>query len=107
MIEGGELVVRLSRLEKLGAFHGDVRVPLAAVADAHASERPFGELRGLRAPGAGVPGVIALGTWRSRAGKDFVALYRGKPGVIVNLSDAPFARLLVSTDDAGAVAAAI
>jgi hypothetical protein len=105
--EQGELVLRLSRREKLGALHGDVRVPLGAVERVSVSPTPFRELRGMRMPGAGLPGVIALGTWRSRGGKDFAALYRGKPGVIVELRDAPYGRLLVSGDDAEAIAAAI
>ncbi len=75
--------------------------------DLYVSRRPFGELRGVRAPGTGVPGRIALGTWRYRGGKDFAALYGGKPAVIVHLRDAPFRRLLVSADDAEPLAAAI
>jgi hypothetical protein len=105
--ENDELVLRLSRREKLGALRGDVRVPLSSVERVSVSATPFRELRGLRAPGAGLPGVIALGTWRYRGGKDLVALYRRTPGVIVDLRDAPYRRLLVSADDAPAIAAAI
>ena len=83
--EGDEIVVKLNDLEKAGALHGDVRVPASAVRDVRVSTTPFRELRGIRAPGAGVPGVIALGTWRSRSGKDFAALYRGGPAVVVEL----------------------
>ena len=63
--EGPELVVRLNDLEKAGALQGDVRVPWSTVRDFRVSRRaPFRELRGVRAPGTGIPGVIALGTWR-------------------------------------------
>jgi hypothetical protein len=103
--DANDLVLRLSRLEKLGALHGDARVPRDAVEDVAVSQEPFRELRGMRAPGTGFPGRIALGTWRHRDGKDFVALYRDKPAVIVRLRDAPFRRLLVSVDDPEAVAA--
>lgn len=106
-IEDRELVVSLSRWEKAGALHGDVRVPLSSIDDVSVSAQPFGELRGLRAPGTGLPRVIALGTWRYLGGKDFAALYRGRPAMIVRLRDAPHARLLVSADDADTVAAAI
>lgn len=99
-IEGDDLVLRLSRLEQVGALHGDIRVALSAVGDLQISERPFGELRGIRAPGTGLPRRIALGTWRHRRGKDFAALYRGRPAIIVRLRDAPFQRLLVCSDDA-------
>jgi hypothetical protein len=102
--EGDELVVRLNDLEKAGALRGDVRVPLSAVRAVTVSERPFRDLRGLRAPGAGLPGVIALGTWRYRGGKDFAALYRGGPALVVELDeDAPYRRLLVSAHDAVAL----
>jgi hypothetical protein len=105
--EGGDLVVRLSRLERLGAFHGDVHVPLTAVQSVHVSADPFREVRGLRAPGTGVPRRIALGTWRRRGGKDFVALRAGRPAVVVHLRAGPLRRLLISAEDADAVAAAI
>ena len=105
--EGDELLLRLSPWEKLGALHGDVRVALNAVRDVVAGDAPFHDLRGLRAPGTGLPRRIALGTWRYRGGKDFAALYRAKPAVIVSLQDAPFGRLLVSADDAADVAARI
>jgi hypothetical protein len=71
------------------------------------SADPWRALRGLRAPGTGLPGVIALGTWRRRGRKDFVALRGRGPGVVVHLRDGPFGRLLVSAGDAEAVAAAI
>ncbi len=102
--EGDELVLRLNDLEKTGALSGDVRVPFAAVRGVHVTSSPFRELRGLRAPGTGIPGVIALGTWRRRGGKDFAALYRGGPAVIVDLAGAPYGRLLVSAHDADSVA---
>jgi hypothetical protein len=102
--EGAELVVRLNDLEKAGAFHGDVRVLAAAVREVRVSQTPFRELRGMRAPGTGWPGVIALGTWRGSGGKDFAALYRGGPAVIVELENAEYRRLLVSAHDAADVA---
>ncbi len=100
-------MLRLSTLEKLGGMRGDVRIPLDAMQDVVVSEEPFAALRGVRAPGTGFPRLIALGTWRYKGRRDFAALYRGKPAVIVQLHDAPYERLLVSADDANALAAAI
>jgi len=107
IVQDGELIVALSRWEKAGALHGDVRVPLAGVEDVSVSAQPFADLRGLRAPGTGCPRVIALGTFRYSGGKDFAALYRRRPAVIVRLRDAGFRRLLIAADDAEAVAARI
>jgi hypothetical protein len=106
-VQGRELVLRLSRAEKLGALHGDVRVALRSVEDLRISRRPFGDLHGTRAPGTGIPRLIALGTWRFRGGKDFAALYRGKEAVIVDMRGAEFQRLLVATDDPDEVLASI
>jgi hypothetical protein len=102
--EGGELVVKLNDLEKLGAFHRDVRVPWSAVTEVRVSESPFRELHGMRAPGTGLPGVIALGTWRGTGGKEFAALYRGGPAVVVSLERGDWRRLLVSDHDAAETA---
>jgi hypothetical protein len=47
--------------------------------------------------------VIGLGTWRQRHRvKDFVAVYRDRPGVVIELdrSVAPFRRLVLSLDSA-------
>jgi hypothetical protein len=107
-IAGDELVLHLSGLERLGAFvRGDARIPLTAVRGAHVAEDPWQELRGLRSPGTGWPKRIALGTWRFSGGKDFAAVYRKGPAVIVDLVGVDFARLIVSTPDAEAVAAEI
>jgi hypothetical protein len=98
--EGDEVVVLLNDIEKMGALRSHVRVPASAVRSVRVSERPFGEIRGVRAPGTGFPRVIALGTWRYSGGKDFVAVYRGEPAVVVELDGAAFARLIVSSHDA-------
>jgi hypothetical protein len=103
--EGDELVVRLSRLEKLGALRGDVRVPRSSVREVRASERPWSELRGIRAPGTGWPGVIALGTRRGEGVRDFSAVYGKRPAAVVELEGAEFDRLVVSVRDAAEVMA--
>lgn len=96
VVEGHDLVVRLNSVEKLGALHGSIRVPLDDVAAVQPSNALWDELRGLRMPGTGLPGVIALGTWRFRGGKDFVAVYRST-GIVVTLANSEWNRLVVSS----------
>lgn len=108
VVEGDEVVVRISALEELGAFHGKVAVPLAAVEAVTVDHHPWGALRGMRAPGTGLPGVIALGPRLWSGGRDFAALYGHKPAVVVDLgSGSPFCRLVVSVADPHAAANAI
>lgn len=96
-IEGDELVLRLGRWERLGGLQRrDLRVSTAKIREARSVDNAYGEVRGFRAPGTGVPGVLLLGTWRARGLKSFVAV-RGKgPGCVIELHDAPFDRLVVS-----------
>jgi hypothetical protein len=103
-VDGGDLVVRLSSLEKLGAFRGDVRIPLSAVRTVRVSDEPWAELRGIRAPGTGIRGVISLCTRRGRGVRDFAAVYRRQPAVVVECSGAVFDRLVISCADAPAKA---
>ena len=107
-VEGPELVVGLSWLELLGALRGNVRVPLRAVRFASAEPDPWGALRGIRAPGTGIPGVIALGTRRFNGSRDFAAVLGHRPAIRVDLGEESlFARLVVSVSDADGTAAAI
>ena len=108
MLDGPDLVVRLSPLEKLAAFRGNVRVPLHAVRSAQAEPDPWSALRGIRAPGTGIPGVIAYGARRFDGGPDFAAVLGSRPAVRVDLDgESPFARLVVSVADPDSTVAAI
>jgi hypothetical protein len=98
VIVTGELVVRLTPLEKLGALHGDIRVPLSAVRSAELELHPWRKLRGARV-GTGLPGVIVLGTLHGTFGKDFVAVYGHRPATLVELNGQKFQRLIVCTAD--------
>ena len=55
----------------------------AAVAAVRVVEDAWPEPRGLRAPGTGLPTVIAVGTRRGRFGKDYAAVHgKGPPAVV-------------------------
>jgi hypothetical protein len=99
-VDGDELVLHLSALEKAEGAHGDIRLPLAKVTVVRAADDPWTELRGIRAPGTGWPNVIAVGTRRGNFGKDFAAVHGKGPAVVVELEGAEYGRLVVTADDA-------
>jgi hypothetical protein len=105
IVEGADLVVQMSDLEKVEAVHVDIHVPLATVKTVRAVDDPWPELRGIRAPGTGIPYVIAVGTRRGSFGKDFAAVHGRGQAVVVDLEGADYSRLVVTTPDAEAVAA--
>lgn len=103
-LDGDELVLDLSGLEKVEGFHGDIRLPRSSVREVRATEDPWSELRGIRAPGTGVPGVVAVGTRRGGGHKDFAAVHGTGSAIVVELEGADFDRLVVTEDDAVAAA---
>jgi hypothetical protein len=98
-VEGADLVLQLSALEKLAGFRGDIRVPVSTVRQVRWVADPWPELRGIRAPGTGWPGVIAVGTRRGTGIKDFSVVHGRGPAIVVELEGAEFDRL-VMTDEA-------
>ncbi|MDH6115308.1 hypothetical protein P3T36_006718 [Kitasatospora sp. MAP12-15] len=100
-IDGDELVVRLGRLEKAAARHGDIRVPVAAVEDVTFQPDAWRALRGTREHGVQVPGARWLGVWRHPGGRDFVAVRPKRRGVVcVDLRQpAPFARISATSEN--------
>jgi hypothetical protein len=62
IIDDQEVTVSLSAMEKLAALHGNVTVPRSAVVQVRPVSDGMAEVHGLRAPGAGLPGVIKVET---------------------------------------------
>jgi hypothetical protein len=108
-VQADELVIRLSGVEQAAAMRREVRVPLAAIESVCAEPDPWGALRGVRAPGTGIPGVVAYGVRRVTGGApDFAAVQGCGPAVRIDLAPgAPFGRLVVTVDDTERVVAAV
>jgi len=99
VVVDGQLIVKLTAMERLGALRrSDVMVPLSSVTSVERLDNARHGIRGLRAPGTGLPGVIALGTWRTRRTIDFVAVSRNEPGYVIELDGGrQFHRLVISS----------
>ena len=106
-VDGADLVLRMSDVEKFEAIHPGVRVPIGAVRTVRVVDDAWPELRGIRAPGTGIPGVIAVGTRRGSFGKDFAVVHGRSAAVVVDLEGADYSRIVVTTPDAEQVAAEI
>lgn len=102
-VAGDVLQVRFTTFEKVLGAVRDHAYPLSAVTSAHVEDDGLAAARGMRAPGLGVPGRRKVGTWRGR-GRTLVSVRRGQPAVVVDLADKRFARLVIGTADAAAVA---
>ena len=103
-VEGDELVLTMTALEKVEGFHGSIRVPVSTVRQVRSVDDTWSELRGLRAPGTGVPGVIAVGTRRGGGIKDFAVVHGQGPGLVVDMEGAEFDRFVLTEEHSAAVA---
>ena len=74
-------------------------MPLSSVTAVRAVLNAWPELRGMRAPGTGIPGTIMVGTRRGNFGKDFAAVHGQGPAVVVELEGQEFDRLVLTIDD--------
>lgn len=103
------LEIRLTRAEKaLALRREDVVVRRDDIRSVAITEDPWIWIRGIRAPGMGVPLALAVGVWKFHGGKDFV-IVKGKQrsAVIIDIEPdagvAPvdaFSRVIVSTPHA-------
>lgn len=107
-IKNDRLQVSIGAFEAVQALQGTFSVPLTCVLGA--TEDPnfirAGSL-GIRAPGTGLPGVIARGTFRKSGEKTLSLWSRNQEIVVIQLTDHKWDRLIVGCDDAKSLVALI
>ena len=101
LIVGNEVILQLSAGEKFWGFHSSPRAPLADVVRVERIDNfwKYSGWRGIRAPGTGIPGTVALGTWRKLGTKTFCAVYKREPGFKVTLKNNEFESWLFSAPE--------
>lgn len=85
-VHGARVVIRLTPTEKMAAMRRrDITLSRAQITSAVITEDPWVWIRGVRSPGTHVPGKLAIGTWRSLTGVDFVLARAGREAVVLDL----------------------
>ena len=89
-----QLILELSFWERVGALHSGPRVAISALAKVEFVENLWSNkvLRGVRAPGTGIPFAVLLGTMRGRKYRDFTAIKGKGAGVVLSLNEGTFER---------------
>ncbi|MDX6352744.1 MAG: hypothetical protein QOF84_7534 [Streptomyces sp.] len=106
-IEGDELIVEIEGLDKLWALKSRLVIPLANVRGATADPGILKESKGLRAPGAHVPGVITAGTFKLDGERVFWDVHDAAKALVIELADERYSRLIVQVSDPRATVALI
>lgn len=96
LVDGEELVVHLTPVQKVVSFHLDIRVPLTAVRSVKALDDPWMTLRGRRMAGTALRGVAAMGTWiHGNKLFDFNIVRGQQKAVQVDLNAGRFERFII------------
>lgn len=106
-IDGDHIVVTIEGLDRLWALKSRLTIPLANVRGATADPGVIKEPKGVRAPGAHVPGVITAGTFHLDGERVFWDVHDPAQAVVIELADERYARLVVQVDDPRAAVALV
>jgi hypothetical protein len=100
-VEGDELVLALSAIEKAESIHGDIGVPLSAVREVEVLDDVIHAVHGLKLPGTRWPGRFAIGTFVGLKGnKTFAVVHHDTPrGVRVRLDGVAHDEFVVGCGD--------
>ena len=96
--QGNQVILKLSTWEKIGGLHKDLVVSKNQLLSKTVFQNPWSKevLKGVRAPGTGIPFKILLGTMRYKGGKDFTAIYKRRPVTVYEFKDSQFNRWIIT-----------
>lgn len=99
LLDSTQLEVVLSPVERAVSFRRrNVVVPREQIVKAQRTDDAWTWLRGVPSPGTYLPAAVAMGTWKSAFGQDFVVIRRRRPSVVIDLAGhEEFERLILTT----------
>ena len=105
------LIVRVEGVDKFFAFKSQLEVPLSHVVGAEVDPlvvQEWGNLwKGVRIPGAHVPGLLAAGNFYQHGERVFWDVHDPQKAVTIRLADEQYARLVIEVEDPARTIAAI
>ena len=98
---GSYIILALSPKEKFFGFHSSPQAKVSDIISVRKIENMWSWkiMKGIRAFGTGFPRVIALGTWRYRGGKNFLAVYGRRPGYVITFNGGGFKQWVVTAEN--------
>jgi hypothetical protein len=99
LLDSTQLEVVLSPVERAVSFRRRrVVVARDQIVKAQRTDDAWTWLRGVPSPGTYLPAAVAMGTWKSAFGEDFVVIRRRRPSVVIDLAGHDeFERLILTT----------
>lgn len=95
-IDDDTVTVELTMLEKAEGAHGNLRIPRSAIAAFWAAPDGLAEVPGLKLIGAGMSGVIKVGTFVGEGKRTFAVCHGTGPAVVLELTGQRYDRVVVT-----------
>ncbi|ALJ21730.1 hypothetical protein [Microbacterium sp. No. 7] len=99
LLDSTQLEVSLSGAERALSFRREpVRIARDRIRKVQLTDDAWTWIRGSRSAGTLVRGVLAMGTWKTAGGADFVIVRRHRAAVVIDLAGDPeFERVVLTT----------
>jgi hypothetical protein len=104
LINDDTVTVQLSAGEKAEALHGNLTVPRSAITGVQVVSSGIDAVHGFKLLGAGIPGVLMVGTFKGAEGSTFAVCHRNGPAIVIDVTGEHFDRIIVTVDDPEQVA---
>lgn len=98
---GSYVVLALSKREKFFSLHSSPQAKFSEIISVRKVSKAWSwtVIKGIRAPGIGLPRVIAFGTWRYRRGKNFMAIHGRRPAYVITFNQSEFKQWIFTPDN--------
>ncbi|TAN22202.1 MAG: hypothetical protein EPN30_09125 [Actinomycetota bacterium] len=92
-------------MEKIEAIHSDLRFPISSVVNTEILEDTIHAVHGVRTLGTGIPGYLAIGSYRDIDSTTFAVVHHKKTrGIKITLKDEVYDALVIGFDDPESIA---
>jgi hypothetical protein len=99
-IESGQLLVEIEGFDKVLAVKSSISVGLAHVTGARIDDDAAQDGKGVKFPGARIPGVVTAGTFYRRGEKVFWDVHGGgSHAIVIELEHDVYDRLVIEVED--------
>lgn len=103
-VKPASVSVELTPSEAFWGFHKSIEVWAPNVIGAQPLDKSWIRTLGMRIPGAAIPGLFILGTYKWRGDNAYVSWTRGTQPLQINLKNHKYSRIIVGVPNAQALA---
>jgi hypothetical protein len=104
LIDDSAVTLQMSTAEKAEALHRDLTVPRSAITGVQVVSSGIDAVHGFKLVGAGIPGVLMVGSFKGGEGSTFAVCHGNGPAIVIDLTGEHYDRLVVTLDNAEQVA---